>query len=112
MEMGVVGPHDHSIINFLIITKHSRDNRNTAGIASFSSGSKLEEEIGDTPFVESTSRLGYETFDTVGFGPSKITGCRFDGNTASEGGAIYTSAGYDMIVDSSFTRNFAGNYLV
>ena len=42
-------------------------------------------------------------------GPSKISGGRFDGNTATDGGAIYTAAGYDVIVDSSFTRNFAGS---
>ena len=47
--------------------------------------------------------------ETRGFGPSKITGCRFDGNTATDGGAIYTAAGYDVIVDSSFTGNFAGS---
>ena len=62
----------------------------------------LDEESGGTDF----------TFDqeTFGFGPSIITGCRFDGNTATDGGAFYTAAGYDVIVDSSFTRNFAGSY--
>ena len=60
------------------------------GVASFSSGSIWDEENDD-------------------FGPSNITGCRFDGNTASDGGAIYTAAGYDMVVNSSFTRNFAGS---
>ncbi|CAN0279849.1 unnamed protein product [Ascophyllum nodosum] len=65
------------------------------GVASFSSGSMLDEELeGITP---SGAILG----------PSKITGCRFDGNTATNGGAIYTATGYDVIVDSSFTRNFA-----
>ena len=43
------------------------------------------------------------------FGPSKITECSFDGNTAKEGAAIYTAAGYDMVINSSFTRNFAGS---
>ncbi|CAN0451238.1 unnamed protein product, partial [Ascophyllum nodosum] len=69
------------------------DNRGVwgGGVASFSSGSIWDEENDD-------------------YGPSNITGCRFDGNTATDGGAIYTAAGYDMVVNSSFTRNFAGSF--
>ena len=71
----------------------------------------MEEELRDNLFGDTThsSQLDEET---VGFGPSKITGCHFDGNTATEGGAIYTAVGYDMVVDSSFTRNYAGIYHV
>ncbi|CAN0286393.1 unnamed protein product, partial [Ascophyllum nodosum] len=63
-----------------------KENRGATGggVASFSSGSMLDEESGGTDF----------TFDqeTFGFGPSIITGCRFDGNTATDGGAFYTAA--------------------
>ncbi|CAN0444478.1 unnamed protein product, partial [Ascophyllum nodosum] len=58
------------------------------GVAFFSSGSILNEIDG----------IYYS---------SNITGCRFDGNTATDGGAIYTASGYDKVVNSSFTRNFA-----
>ena len=44
------------------------------------------------------------------FGPSNISGCRFDGNTATDGGGIYTAAGYDMVVNSSFTIFFADSF--
>ena len=78
-----------------------------AGVASFSSGSMLDEKPGGiSPSGAAFSLvLNVEAGD---FGPSKIIGCHFDGNTATDGGAIYTAAGYDMVVDSSFTRNFAG----
>ena len=66
---------------------------NTAGVALFSSGSGLDE------------------IDGI-YGPSYITGCRFDGNTATNGGAIYTAYGYDVVVNSLFTRNVAGIYQV
>ena len=48
--------------------------------------------------------------ETGGLGPSNITGCSFEDNEATDGGAIYTAAGYDMVVNSSFTRNFAGGF--
>ena len=84
---------------------------NTAGVASFSSGSILGKEIGSIAPLESPYEyIATLNEETGGFGPSKITGCRFDGNTATDGGAIYTAAGYDMVVDSSFMRNFAGSY--
>ena len=90
LEMGVL----HVIIIMLI---YSTENvvgiitKQPPGVASFSSGSIWDEENDD-------------------YGPSNITGCRFDGNTATDGGAIYTAAGYDMVVNSSFTRNFAGSF--
>ena len=43
-------------------------------------------------------------------GPSRITGCHFDGNTATEGGAIYSAGGFDGVANSSFMRNYAGRY--
>ena len=106
-------PHDHTIVFSLIVRKCSRDNPNTAGgIASFSSGSIVEEKIREIPFyVESPSSSQLDE-ETVASGPSKITGCHFDGNTATEGGAIYTAVGYDMVADSLFTRNYAGIYHV
>ncbi|CAN0364157.1 unnamed protein product [Ascophyllum nodosum] len=88
------------------IFKENRGATGGGGIASFSSGSLSDEEIGATPLfgIPYSPILEEETID---FGPSKITGCRFDGNMATDGGAIYTAAGYDVIVDSLFTRNFA-----
>ena len=71
----------------------------------------MEEELLEYFFVNST-RSSQLDEETISFGPSKITGCHFDGNTATEGGAIYTAVGYDMVVDSSFTRNYAGIYHV
>ena len=72
----------------------------------------VEEKIRDIPFyVESPSSSQLDE-EAVASGPSKNTGCHFDGNTATEGGAIYTAVGYDIVVDSLFTRNYAGIYHV
>ena len=129
----------------LLYRKRSRCNCYNAGVASFSSGSISDKEVGGVAFFSSGSLLDKETggvaslsyFATSstdgeetggiaslenvssssksdeengGFGPSTITGCRFDGNTATDGGAIYTASGYDMVVNSTFTNNFAGGY--
>ena len=89
MQMGVL----HAIILMLVYTSTVNvvGISQPPGVASFSSGFIWDEENDD-------------------FGPSSITGCRFDGNRATEGGAIYTAAGYDMIVNSSFTSNSAGSF--
>ncbi|CAM9660999.1 unnamed protein product [Ascophyllum nodosum] len=88
------------------VFKKNRGATEGGGIASFFSGSIVEEKIYDTPFYVATSSSQLDE-ETVASGPSKITGCHFDGNTATEGGAIYTAVGYDMVVDSSFTKNYA-----
>ena len=97
----------------------SRKNHNTAGVALFSSGSIADKETGDIASSEVshsiTSLTSPETAPSLcdktgGGGPSNINGCSFDSNVATDGGAIYTSAGYDMVLNSSFTRNYAGNY--
>ena len=41
-------------------------------------------------------------------GPTNVTACDFKNNRADDGGAIYSSAGYDIIEDSLFESNFAG----
>ena len=69
--------------------KYSRGQTQSSGVAHFSSGSK--EADGDN-----------------GSGPAYTTGCKFEGNNATDGGAMYSAAGYDKIVDSSFTGNLAG----
>ena len=78
-------------------------------MALFSSGSLLDEKINGISSLESTYSPILDE-ESGHFSPSYITGCRFDGNTATNGGAIYTTAGYDVVVKSSFTRNFAGGY--
>ncbi|CAN0085623.1 unnamed protein product, partial [Ascophyllum nodosum] len=56
---------------------------------------------------------GVASFDAIsdegpgGIGSSKITGCFFDGNTAKEGGAIYSVEGAGEVVGSYFKRNYA-----
>eukprot|EP00752_Nemacystus_decipiens_P017814 g15971.t2 len=60
------------------------------GLALFSSGSVLTDEM--------------EADDPV---PTSTVGCAFKGNTADDGGAMYSAAGYDIIEDSSFETNFA-----
>lgn len=41
-------------------------------------------------------------------GPANTTTCVFERNSAEDGGAIYSAAGYDMISDSWFEDNIAG----
>lgn len=41
-------------------------------------------------------------------GPANTTSCVFEGNTAIDGGGIYSTAGYDIIKESWFGRNMAG----
>lgn len=45
-------------------------------------------------------------------GPTNTTACVFKGNSADDGGAMYSAAGYDIIEDSSFEANFAGTELI
>ena len=71
----------------------------------------LDEEPGGISPSEAAFSLVLDE-EAGDFGPSKISGSRFDGNTATDGGAIYTAEGYDMVMDSSFTRKFAGSSYV
>lgn len=41
-------------------------------------------------------------------GPTNTTACVFKDNSADDGGAMYSAAGYDIIQDSLFEANFAG----
>ncbi len=41
-------------------------------------------------------------------GPANVSGCVFEHNNATDGGGIYSAAGYDIIQESRFEGNFAG----
>lgn len=41
-------------------------------------------------------------------GPANTTNCVFERNIATDGGGIYSAAGYDIIRDSWFEANLAG----
>ncbi|CAN0555355.1 unnamed protein product [Ectocarpus sp. 12 AP-2014] len=43
-----------------------------------------------------------------GSGPVNTTACVFERNSADDGGAFYSAAGYDLVQDCSFQANFAG----
>ncbi|CAN0500586.1 unnamed protein product, partial [Scytosiphon promiscuus] len=45
--------------------------------------------------------------ETIRGSAALTTGCTFDGNSASDGGGIYSASGFDHIADSTFTNNFA-----
>lgn len=45
-------------------------------------------------------------------GPANTTNCVFDHNNATDGGAIYSAAGYDIVRDCWFEANFAGVQLM
>eukprot|EP00903_Cladosiphon_okamuranus_P016944 g15619.t1 len=59
------------------------------GMALFSTGSAWSEAEPDTS------------------GPTNTTGCTFQHNNATDGGGIYSAAGYDIIRDCRFEANFA-----
>ncbi|CAM9161301.1 unnamed protein product [Ectocarpus sp. 13 AM-2016] len=59
------------------------------GLALFSSGSPWDEESPDVS------------------GPSNITMCMFERNTAVDGGGMYSAAGYDTVNDTWFNDNLA-----
>lgn len=40
--------------------------------------------------------------------PVSTTACVFERNSADDGGAFYSAAGYDVVQDCSFQANFAG----
>ena len=86
--------------------------KETGSVASFPyiANSTNGEETGGTASLENVSSSSISDEENGGFGPSTITGCSFDGNTATDGGAIYTASGYDRVVNSTFTNNFAGGY--
>ncbi|CBJ26186.1 conserved unknown protein [Ectocarpus siliculosus] len=42
-----------------------------------------------------------------GSGPVNTTACVFERNSADDGGAFYSAAGYDLVQDCSFQANFA-----
>lgn len=65
--------------------------RASLGLALFSSGSAVTDEM--------------DPGDPV---PTSTVACVFKGNSADDGGAIYSAAGYDIVEDSSFEANFAG----
>lgn len=72
-------------------TRDSQREPDFSGIALFSSGSVW---------------TGDETDDDPG--PTNTTACMFKNNSADDGGAIYSAAGYNIIMDSWFEVNFAG----
>ena len=41
-------------------------------------------------------------------GPANVTTCIFERNTATDGGGMYSAAGYDIVRDCQFHANFAG----
>lgn len=62
----------------------------TLGVALFSTGSVWSEAEPDTS------------------GPANTTDCVFERNIATEGGGVYSAAGFDIIRGCSFETNFAG----
>lgn len=45
-------------------------------------------------------------------GPAKTTNCFFERNTATDGGGIYSAAGFDIIEGSRFEDNLAGSCIL
>lgn len=74
--------------------------KTVAGLALFSTGTlwvKKDEEDADSNGSPNTS------------GPANTTRCIFERNRASDGGGMYSSAGYDIVHDSRFEGNVAGD---
>lgn len=44
------------------------------------------------------------------YGPANATSCVFENNIATDGGGIYSAAGYDIIRGCRFEANFAGTH--
>lgn len=50
--------------------------------------------------------------DPVDSGSANVTECEFERNSASDGGGMYSVSGYDIIQDSRFEANVAGEQYV
>ncbi|CAM9796905.1 unnamed protein product, partial [Ectocarpus sp. 8 AP-2014] len=67
--------------------------------------------INGATFASNTAVWGMAFFSSGSLedsGPVNTTACVFERNSADDGGAFYSAAGYDVVQDCSFRANFAG----
>lgn len=90
LSLGSNGPVRSRRLILVRFLNRSKPLTGEPGMALFSTGSAWSEAEPDTS------------------GPANTTGCTFEHNNATDGGGIYSAAGYDIIRDCQFEANFAG----
>lgn len=89
LPLGSNGPVRSRRLVLVRLFNRSKPFTGEPGMALFSTGSAWSEAEPETS------------------GPTNTTGCTFQHNNATDGGGIYSAAGYDIIRDCRFEANFA-----